>query len=232
MSPMATYPGSSLRDPRISAVLDRLHRDARRDVFRFVGLAPRLLGGFLVRRSLFDSMTPERAKNILMPVSREQGHFLYLTARAIRARTVVEFGTSFAISTLYLASAVRDNGGGVVIGTELEPSKHERALAHLAEAGLDEIAEVRLGDAMQTLEKTPEPIDLVLLDGWKDLYRPVLDLLTPRLRPGAVVLADNIHTFRKSLRPYVEFVQSGENGFDSTTLSIADGFEYSVRSDG
>jgi predicted O-methyltransferase YrrM len=89
------------------------------------------------------------------------------------------------------------------------------------------VAEVRLGDALETLQEVPEPVDLVFLDGWKDLYLPVLKLLEPRLRPGAVVLADNIHTFRKALRPYVEYVQSGENGFESTTLSISDGLEYS-----
>jgi predicted O-methyltransferase YrrM len=229
VSDAALNPGSSLRDPRVAGLLERLHGEARRDVLRFVGLAPGALGGLLKRERLFDWFTPERSKDILMPVSPEQGRFLYLTARAIAARTVVEFGTSFGISTLYLASAVRDNGGGVVIGTELIPEKHERAVAHLGEAGLDDVAEVRLGDALQTLQETPEPIDLLLLDGWKDLYRPILDLLTPRLRPGAVVLADNIRTFRKSLRPYVEHVQSGRGGFESTTLSIADGFEYSVR---
>jgi predicted O-methyltransferase YrrM len=87
---------------------------------------------------------------------------------------------------------------------------------------------VRLGDALETLRDVPEPVDLVFLDGWKDLYLPVLELLKPKLRPGAVVLADNIHTFKKALRPYVEYVQSGSNGFVSTTLSISDGVEYSV----
>jgi predicted O-methyltransferase YrrM len=123
---------------------------------------------------------------------------------------------------------VRDAGGGLVIGSEIEPSKHARAVAHLAEAGLSEVSEVRLGDARETLRELPEPIDLVLLDGWKDLYVPVLDLVLPRLRPGAVVLADNIFTFRKALRPYVESMQSGERGFASTTLHVSDGFEYSV----
>jgi hypothetical protein len=104
---------------------------------------------------------------------------------------------------------VRDNGGGLVIGSEIEPSKHEQAVAHLAQAGLAEVSEVRLGDALETLRVLPEPIDLVLLDGWKDLYLPVLELLTPKLRPGSVVFADNIFTFRRSLRPYVEYMQSG-----------------------
>lgn len=149
-------------------------------------------------------------------------------ARSLGAKNVVEFGTSFGISTLYLAAAVKDNGGGQVIGTEIEESKHARALENIAEAGLADFVDVRLGDALETLEKTPTPIDLVLIDGWKDLYLPVLKLLQPRLRPGAVVLADNIFTFKKDLQPYVDYVQCGDNGFESTTLHLSDGFEFST----
>jgi predicted O-methyltransferase YrrM len=210
-------------------VLDRLHAEARSDRWRFLGLAPRILAGLVARRDFWSEvMTPANMKGCYIPVSREQGELLYLTARAIGARNVVEFGTSFGISTVYLATAVRDNGGGLVIGTEIEPSKHRQAEANLAEADLTKVSEVRLGDALETLHDLPEPIDLVLLDGWKDLYLPVLELVMPKLRPAAVVLADNIFTFRKSLRPYVEHMQSGNHGFVSTTLHVADGFEYSV----
>jgi predicted O-methyltransferase YrrM len=210
-------------------VLDRLHGAAKGDYLRFLRVLPRVVAGKLAGRSLFnDILTPEAMKDFYIPVSREQGELLYLTARAIGARTIVEFGTSFGISTLYLAAAVRDGGGGRVIGSEIEPGKHARALAHLREAGLADSAEVRLGDACQTLRELPEPVDLVLLDGWKDLYLPVLELVTPRLRVGAVVFADNIFTFRKALRPYVERMQSGRHGFVSTTLHVSDGFEYSV----
>ena len=149
-------------------------------------------------------------------------------ARSLRAKRIVEFGTSFGISTLYAAAAARDEGGQV-IGSELEPGKQRAATAHLAEAGLASVAEVRLGDARETLRDVPGPIDLVLLDGWKELYLPMLQLLAPKLRPGAVVLADNIKTFRRALAPYVDYVQSGRNGFASVTLPLADGFEYSVR---
>ncbi len=220
---------STLRSEPLRSLLDRLHNEAKGDRLRFLGLIPRFVSGIARGRKLFEIITPEAMRGCFIPVSREQGEFLYLVARALGASTIVEFGTSFAISTLYLAAAVRDNGGGQVIGSEIERSKWERARAHLNEGGLDDCVDVRLGDALETLKNVPEPIDLVLLDGWKDLYLPVLELLKPRMRAGAVVLADNIFTFRSSLRPYVEFVQSGEHGFESTTLSLADGFEYSVR---
>jgi predicted O-methyltransferase YrrM len=207
--------------------LDRLHGEARADWRRFPALLPRLIGGWLRGRRFDEVITPAALKDAYISVPREEGEFLYLTARTLGARRIVEFGSSFGISTIYLAAAVRDNGGGLVISSEIEPAKHARAVANLKEAGLDGEADVRLGDALNTLAELPEPVDLVFLDGWKDLYLPVLRLVAPRLRPGSVVLADNIYTFRKALRPYVEHMQSGANGFDSATLSISDGVEYS-----
>ena len=102
---------NTLRSERVRTVLDRLHQDARGDWVRFLGLVPRLAAGLASGKSVMQSLTPSAAKNIYMPVSREQGQFLYLTARTIRAKRIVEFGTSFGISTLYLAAAVRDNPG-------------------------------------------------------------------------------------------------------------------------
>src|SRR5262244_2810427 len=133
-----------------------------------------------------------RSARTYLPVSRTQGQMLYLVARSIDARRIVEFGTSFGISTIYLAAAVKDNGGGVVVGSELDASKHAKAEANLRRAGLDGFADVRLGDALKTLADVEAPVDMVLLDGWKDSYLPVLKLLKPKLRPRAVVLGDNI----------------------------------------
>jgi len=131
-------------------------------------------------------------KDLWLPVSRETGALLYLLARSTRARNIVEFGTSFGISTLHLAAALRENGGGRLISSEFEPTKVMRAREHLAEAGLDDLVEIREGDALKTLSHgLPENIDLVLLDGAKALYGDVLDLLLDHLRPGALIVADN-----------------------------------------
>ena len=219
---------NSLRRREVRATLDRLHKAARGDWWRGMRVLPGVLFGMLRGRSFGESLTPNAARDIYMPISRAQGEFLYLVARTIGARRAVEFGTSFGISTIYLASAIRDNGGDSVIGTELEPSKHRQAEANVKEAGLEAITDIRLGDALRTLRDVPEPLDLVLIDGWKDLSLPVLGLLKPRLRPGAVVLTDNIFTFKKALRPYVDHMPSGEHGFESTTLPFSSGFEYSV----
>lgn len=219
---------SSLRAPAVADTLDRLHRRARTDLLRIALVAPFVVADFFGLRKVDDERLSRRMRSVYVPVSKSQGEMLYLLARSIDARRIVEFGTSFGISTLYMAAAVKDNGGGVVVGSELDASKHAKACDHLREARLEEFTDVRLGDALQTLADVEGPVDMVLLDGWKDTYLPVLKLLQPKLRPRALVLADNIFTFRRALQPYVEYVQSGVNGFVSSTLDIADGFELSV----
>jgi predicted O-methyltransferase YrrM len=138
-------------------------------------------------RALYGSL-----KDFHLAVSRETAKLLYMLVRSSRARTIVEFGTSFGVSTLHLAAALRDNGGGRIITTEFEPTKVARARANLNAAALDDLVEIRVGDALETLARDlPEGIDLVLLDGAKNLYPKILSLLEPRLRSGSLMLADN-----------------------------------------
>ena len=149
------------------------------------------------RTRLMQSKTEYRElygqlKDFPLPVSRETGRLLYMLARSSGARSIVEFGMSFGISTLHLAAALRDNGGGRLITSEFEPSKVARARANLTEAGLIDLVEIREGDALQTLSADlPETIDLLLLDGAKALYPEILGLVESRLRPGALIVADN-----------------------------------------
>jgi len=167
-------------------------------------------------------------RDALLPVSRDAGRFLYGVVRSTAAKRIVEFGTSFGISTIYFAAALRDNGGGVVIGSELEPSKVAKATQHLAETGLSEYAEIRAGDAMETLRDTGGAIDVLFLDGWKELYLDVLHLVAANLRPGSVVLADDVALFPEQLASYLAYIRDPANGFASVYLPLGDGIEYSV----
>src|ERR1700678_917331 len=119
-----------------------------------------------------------RLKSLPLPVSRETGALLYMLARSSGARTIVEFGPSFGISTLHLAAALQDNGGGRLITTEFEPSKIARARDHLTAGGLIDLVEIPQRDALRTLSSDlPETIDLLLLDGAKALYPEILSLV-------------------------------------------------------
>jgi predicted O-methyltransferase YrrM len=165
-----------------------------------------------------------RLKDLWLPVSRETGVLLYMLARSSGARAIIEFGTSFGISTLHLAAALRDNGGGRLITCEFEPSKIERARQHLTEGGLIDLVEIREGDALKTLSgDLPEAIDLVLLDGAKSLYPEILSLVESRLRPGALIVADNADC----CPDYLERVRSPGGGYLSTPF--AQDVELSMR---
>jgi predicted O-methyltransferase YrrM len=157
-----------------------------------------------------------RLKDAALPVSRETGRLLYMLARSSRARTVVEFGTSFGISTLHLAAALRDNGGGRLITTEFEPSKLARARKHIQEGGLADLVEFREGDALQTLARDlPPSIDLLLLDGAKALYADIVSLVEPQLRPGALIVADNAN----DSPDYLARVRAPQSGYLSTPFA-------------
>ncbi|WP_117195686.1 O-methyltransferase [Rhizobium terrae] len=169
-----------------------------------------------------------RLKDLWLPVSRETGTMLYMLARSCGAKSIVEFGTSFGISTLHLAAALRDNGGGRVITSEFEPSKIVRARQNLADGGLIDLVEIREGDALETLSSDlPETIDLLLLDGAKSLYREVLDLVEDRLRPGALVVADNADACLDYCPDYLARVRSTASGYIS--VPFADDVELSMR---
>ena len=215
-----------LDEPRVKATLDRLYAAAKGDRFVFARALPFVLFARLRGVPLAEAVAPY-LDDAFIPISRDAGQFLYLTAHLVGARRVVEFGTSFGISAVFLAAAMRDLGGRFV-GSEMVPAKLAAARRHLEEAGLGDVAEVREGDALKTFVDLPSPIDLVLLDGWKDLYMPMLRLLTPKLRKGSVVCADNIHTFPKDLAPYVAYVNDRKNGFRSMTLPLGSGLEYSI----
>ncbi|MER8548457.1 class I SAM-dependent methyltransferase [Mesorhizobium sp. M0684] len=165
-----------------------------------------------------------RLRDLWLPVSRETGTLLYMLARGSGARTIVEFGTSFGISTLHLAAALRDNGGGRLITSEFEPSKVARARSNLTAGGLIDMVEIREGDALQTLSvDLPENVDLLLLDGAKALYPEILSLVESRLRPGAFVVADNADLCPE----YLERVRSTGSGYMSTPFG--EDVELSMR---
>ena len=165
-----------------------------------------------------------RLKDLWLPVSRDTGALLYMLARSSNARTIVEFGTSFGISTLHLAAALRDNGGGRLITSEFEPSKVARARQHLAEGGLADLVEIREGDALKTLGvDLPETIDLLLLDGAKALYGDILGLVESRLAPGALIVADNADYSPD----YLAYVRAPAHGYLS--IPFGEDVELSLR---
>jgi predicted O-methyltransferase YrrM len=161
-----------------------------------------------------------------LSITPEVGELLCVLALARRPRTVVEFGASLGFSTIHLAAAVRDIGAGRVITTEIDPGKAAAAERYLAEAGLDDLVEVRVGDALTTLQDVGE-VDLLFLDGWNNLYEPVVELLAPRLSPGALVIAD-LSADDPDQVNYVERMRAPGSGFVTVDIPLDAGVVVSA----
>ncbi|HEX4183247.1 MAG TPA: class I SAM-dependent methyltransferase [Caulobacteraceae bacterium] len=220
---------SVMRDEKLETLLDRLHAlsegqvDTTSEFFR-----KRAEAGELSWDGL-DEASHRFMADKLVALEPAKAEFCYLTCRALGARRVVEVGTSFGVSTLYLAAALRDNGGGLVIGTEHEPEKAKAARANFAAAGLSEFIDLREGDLRETLKSLEGPIDFVLVDIWVEMARPALELIAPHLRAGAIICADNTSSVRGPYAAYFEFVNDPANGLRTLTLPFDGGFEMTVK---
>jgi len=215
-----TYTANTLRTNRVRAVLNRLFAAAAQD-----DETPRWRRPGVSWETATAQERADASESTCMPVSAQGGDLLYILARAKRPNIIVEFGTSYGISTIYLAAAVADNGTGHVVSTELNTVKVAAARANLANARLADHVTILPGDAMKTLHDVPGPIHLVLLDGWKDLCLPLLRSLESRLASGALIVADDINL--SSLSGYLEYVRDPANGYVSTAFPVEDGMEIS-----
>ncbi len=217
---------TSLQSPAVRAVLDRLYAEAERndeEVLPRVRAAAERLGG-----SYDDRKVAHLLDDAFIPVCPEVGQLLYVLVRTRRPRVVVEFGASFGLSAIHLAAALRDNGEGRLITTELNAFKAGRAIEHFRQAGLADLIDLRQGDAFETLEGV-RGIDFLMLDGWKSLYLPLLQRLEPALGPGCLVAADDINLMQDLLKPYLAYVRDPKNGYTSCEVPIDDGVEVSLR---
>jgi predicted O-methyltransferase YrrM len=218
---------SVLNDPKLDAMLTKLHRtstaeDEAIDRYFFHG-----------RTGPWNGMEPRDhafMADKFVALEREKAEFCYMICRAIGARRIVEVGTSFGVSTLYLAAAVRDNGGGVVFAAEYEPAKVKQARVNFEAAGLSSFIDFREADIIQACETFAGPIDFVLFDIWGHVVRPVLDVLVPRLRHGAVICTDNTGGERsEGYAALFEVLEDPAHGFRTMTLPFDGGFELTVK---
>jgi predicted O-methyltransferase YrrM len=216
-------------EPKLRALLDRLHAQSEaQDPALGAYFSKRFQAGDFDRFS-FDDDANRFLADKFVALERDKAEFCYLMCRSLGARRVVEAGTSFGVSTLYLAAAIKANGGGVVIGTEYEPKKAAAARALFAEAGLSDVIDLREGDLRETLRDPGGKVDFMLVDIWVAMARPALELVSPFLRPGAAVVCDNTGQFAEAYADYFAFIRDPANRFATQTLPFQGGLEFSVK---
>ncbi|KAL4765273.1 O-methyltransferase [Aspergillus foveolatus] len=168
-------------------------------------------------------------------LDEDKCQFTYQLIAAMGATNVVEAGTSFGVSTIYLALAVAKTKAatgkpGVVIATEKEKQKAEIAREYWRQCG-DEVEsqiDLREGDLLETLKENLPEVDLLLLDIWSKLALPTLKTVQPRLRHGAVVLADNTISGAEGYADLLAYLRDPDSGFRNMTLPFTNGFEMCV----
>ena len=213
----------------LRSLLERLHQasDAQDST-----VADWVAPGDIARPTGFEPFESESRgfyRDKFVAIERDKGQFCYSVCRAVGATRVVEAGTSFGVSTLYLAAAVHDNGGGAVIGTEYEPTKAVIAEQHFLEAGLSEYIDLRVGDVLETLQPPHLPIDFILLDIWGPIAGRVLALLGPHVRLGGVVIADNIVSRSTLYGELIQYLDDPANGFATQALPFDGGLAFAVK---
>ncbi len=171
----------ALEQKHIESTLEELFAHSKRDHFKIVK-------GIL--RGLFRPIQPTDFKDVYLSISREQGQDLKELVKENDIKNIVEFGTSFGISTLFLAQGAIETGG-TIITTELIESKALKAKDNFKKAGVNDIIDVRIGDAMETLKNHNNTIDLLLLDGWKNLYLPLFTMLMHNFHSNTIIYVDN-----------------------------------------
>jgi predicted O-methyltransferase YrrM len=220
---------SVVHDPELERLLAALHARSDEQVAAMRSYAQRAKEAHPPTEDEVKAFRSDK----LVALDRDKAELCYQLCRANNARRIVEVGTSYGVSTLYLAAAVRDNvgsaGNGVVIGTEYEPKKACAARAHFAQAGLSGFIDLREGDLRETLRRIDGPVDFMLVDIWIPMARPALELVTPHLRLGAIVVCDNTEQYRSEYADYFAFLEDPANGFRTMTLPFDGGLELSVR---
>ncbi|MGZ8282377.1 MAG: O-methyltransferase [Allosphingosinicella sp.] len=169
-----------------------------------------------------------RRDELLLHVGADVAEFLKALVVARGAKHLVELGTSYGYSTLFLAEAARRTGGRLTT-FELAENKQDYARAQLEEAGLADQVDWKLGDAVALLDEIDDGVDFVLLDLWKDLYVPCLDKLHPKLADQAIIAADNM-LFPEASRPDAEAYRQAvraKGNFQTVLLPIGSGIELS-----
>ncbi|MFT8711382.1 O-methyltransferase [Komagataeibacter rhaeticus] len=159
-------------------------------------------------------------------IGPETGQLLNILARSLERPRMLELGTSFGYSTLWLADAARATGGRLTT-MELHGYKSAHARQMAARAGLDAWTDFRVGDAVRMIGELGEKVDFVFVDLWKDLYLPCLEAFYPRLSPGAIIVADNmIRPGTEDVKRYARAIRALP-GMSSIMLPVGTGIEVS-----
>ncbi|RKP53459.1 O-methyltransferase [Pararobbsia silviterrae] len=180
----------------------------------------------LRRENPIKSPLPNGQDPWMRAVGPATGQLLNILARSLERPHILEIGTSYGYSGIWLAEAARAREGRVTT-MEMYDYKSAHAKDMATRAGLADWVDFQVGDALALIAALPHGIDFVLLDLWKDLYEPCLEAFYPKLNPGAIIVADNmIRPGDEGIVRYSRAIRS-KPGVRSLLLPVGSGIEVS-----
>ena len=147
-------------------------------------------------------------------IGREKAIRLAELVRQHKPKLIVECGTAIGYSALWMARELSRLGEGKLITIEIDPERANDAAEYIRRAGLEKFVEVRIGDARELVKEIKDPVDFLFIDCGYQNYYPCLMGIRDRLKPGAVVVADNVAIGERGMRDYLQYVRQH---FKSTT---------------
>jgi predicted O-methyltransferase YrrM len=241
---------SILNDPKLEALLDALHAQSAGEGDAITTYFTRRIKEGTLSWDGFDAETTGFFADKMVALEKDKAEYCYALCRAMNAKRIVECGTSFGVSTLYLAAAVRDNlassseavgdrdnlassseavGDRKVIATEWESAKAKIARKNFEAAGLVQYIDLRQGDLNETLKMIDGPVDFVLLDIWTEAVMPAIRNIAPHLHSGSVIIADNTISSRRGYEAYFAYIADPKNGLRTMTLPFEGGLEFTIK---
>ncbi len=216
---------SDIFGQEVAAYIENLHHKSQQ---QWIGLSPLIIryafSRILGRRLTFNS---SRLKKYGLAIDPAQGRFLYAMVLAKQPKVIVEYGTSFGISTLYLAQALKFIGQGQIFGAELESLKTDQALKNLQACALDHLVEIRLGDVLQTFKDFQHKIDMIFMDGFPALNLDVLNRLEPYMNPGCLIVTDDAILFGFEMKEYLTYLKHSDY-YSHQVIPLSDGMGVSI----
>lgn len=204
----------------------KLHLESHKQTYHLLPFMYKYVKSRLLRKPLkFSSRYFQRFSIAIDPA---QGRLLYSLVAAKKPNVIVEYGTSFGISTIYMAAALKNLKTGHIIGTEIEPEKVQIALSHLDNCGLSEYATVKVGNALETLATITQEIDMVLMDGFPDLNLGVLKVIEPKLAQGCLIVTDDAYLFQTDMKSYLSYLEQSKH-YSSQIIPVSDGMVITVK---
>lgn len=212
--------------PDIWPVVKDLHNKSARQMKSLVPLMGQYVLSRLTRRKI--QLNSARLKNYSLAIDPQQGRFIYNCVLSKAPTCIVEYGTSFGISTIYAAKALQKLGRGQIIGSEIERTKIKIAKDNLQKCHLMSHVDIKEGDVLKSLSHLDQPIDMLIMDGFPDLNLAVLQLLEPNLAPYCLILTDDAYLFHYEMQAYLAYLSTSEC-YSHQILPISDGMGLSVK---